>query len=121
LLVEQQLQDNPAPLLALLHAFHDRDGFVSESAMRAISNGLGIPLADLFGTVTFYHHFSQEAGGLNKPRVCTGPVCRLNGGAECLSALADKGATAMPCAGRCDEPVPVLIGHEQWVGDARGI
>ena len=26
----------------------------------------------------------------------------------------------MPCAGRCDEPIPVLIGNEQWVGDAKG-
>src|SRR5687767_9614711 len=108
----------PAPLLGVLHAFHDRDGYISESAMKAISKGLRQPLADLFGTVTFYHHFSRETSGLNKPRVCTGPVCTLNGGQECLSALADKGAIPMPCAGRCDEPVPVLIGHEQWVGDA---
>src|SRR5258706_8293459 len=123
-LIDQQLVDqwrsHPAPLLGLLHAFHDRDGYVSETAMRAISRGLRQPLADLFGTVTFYHHFSREAGGLNKPRVCTGPVCSLNGGIECLSALAGKGAISMPCAGRCDEPVPVLIGHEQWVGNARG-
>jgi NADH-quinone oxidoreductase subunit F len=103
-----------------LHAFHDRDGYISESAMRAISRGLRQPLADLYGTVTFYHHFSREAEGLNKPRVCTGPVCSLQGGNECLSALADKGATSMPCAGRCDEPVPVLIGQEQWVGNAKG-
>jgi NADH:ubiquinone oxidoreductase subunit F (NADH-binding) len=26
----------------------------------------------------------------------------------------------MPCAGRCDEPIPVLIGNTQWVGDAAG-
>ncbi len=116
----EQLQNDPAPLLKILHAFHDRDGYLSESALRAISKGLGIPIADLFGTVTFYHHFSQEQNGFHKPRVCTGPVCRLNGGHECLSALSDKGATPMPCAGRCDEPVPVLIGHEQWVGDAQG-
>ena len=120
LLLVEQLQDSPAPLLKILHTFHERDGCISESAMRAISKGLGVPLADLYGTVTFYHHFSQEENGFNKPRVCTGPVCRLNGGHECLSALADKGATAMPCAGRCDEPVPVLIGNEQWVGDAQG-
>ncbi|MCB0118592.1 MAG: NAD(P)H-dependent oxidoreductase subunit E [Anaerolineales bacterium] len=120
LLLVEQLQDSPAPLLKILHTFHERDGCISESAMRAISKGLGVPLADLYGTVTFYHHFSQEEDGFNKPRVCTGPVCRLNGGHECLSALADKGATAMPCAGRCDEPVPVLIGNEQWVGDSQG-
>ena len=110
----------PAPLLGVLHAFHDRDGYISEAAMRAISKGLRQPLADLYGTVTFYHHFSREEGGLKKPRVCTGPVCTLNGAHECLSALKDKGATGMPCAGRCDEPVTVIIADEQYVGDASG-
>lgn len=123
-LIDRQLveawAEQPAPLLGVLHAFHERDGYISEAAMRAISKGLRIPLADLFGTVTFYHHFSREADGLQKPRVCTGPACSLNGGHECLSALKDKGATPMPCAGRCDEPVAVLVGDEQFVGDAKG-
>lgn len=123
-LIDQQLIEHwrgqPAPLLALLHAFHDRDGYLSEAAMRAIAKGLRQPLADLFATVTFYHHFARTAGGLAQPRVCTGPVCRLHGGDTCLAALASQGATPMPCAGRCDEPIPVLIGHEQWIGDAAG-
>jgi NADH-quinone oxidoreductase subunit F len=108
----------PAPLLPVLHAFHDRDGFLSGDALRAVSDGLKIPLADLFGTVTFYHHFSREPGGLGKPRVCTGNVCCLKGGKELLNELKSQGATAMPCAGRCDEPVPVLLGHEQLVGNS---
>ena len=45
-----------APLLPLLHAFHERDGYLSEEALRAASDGLKIPIAELFGTVTFYHH-----------------------------------------------------------------
>ncbi|MEK9136495.1 MAG: NAD(P)H-dependent oxidoreductase subunit E, partial [Bacteroidota bacterium] len=49
-------RDEPAPLLSLLHAFHDRDGFISEEILREVAHGLKIPLADLFGTVTFYHH-----------------------------------------------------------------
>jgi len=106
----------PAPLLPLLHAFHDRDGFLSDEALRAVSEGLKIPLADLFGTVTFYHHFSRKAGGLHQPRVCTGNVCCLRGGKELLEALETQGATAMPCSGRCDEPVPVLRGHETLIG-----
>ncbi len=107
----------PAPLLALLHAFHERDGTLSETALRAIAQGLRMPLADLFGTVTFYHHFSREPQGRNAPRVCTGPVCCLRGGPEMLAALQAQGATAMPCAGRCDEPVPVLQGPRVLVGD----
>ena len=111
-----QWQDRDAPLLPVLHAFHDRDGYLSDDALRAVSRGLKIPLAELFGTVTFYHHFSREPGGKHKPRVCTGNVCCLNGGEEMLEALRDEGATPMPCSGRCDDMVPVLRGDEVFTG-----
>ncbi len=104
----------PAPLLPLLHAFHDRDGYLSEAAMRAIAENLRLPLADLFGTVTFYHHLSRKPGGHQAPRVCTGPVCKLKGAAEVLARL--HGATPMPCPGRCDDPVPVLVGDKVHTG-----
>jgi NADH-quinone oxidoreductase subunit F len=97
----QRWENEPAPLLPLLHAFHDRDGHLSDEALRAVSKGLRIPLADLFGTVTFYHHFAREEGGL-----------------DLLEALRGAGATAMPCAGRCDDPVPVLRGDAVLVGDS---
>jgi NADH-quinone oxidoreductase subunit F len=110
-------KNEPAPLLPLLHAFHDRDGYLSEAVLRSVSSVLGLPLADLFGTVTFYHHFSREPGGLHRPRVCTGNVCRLRGARQLLAALEDEGATAMPCSGRCDESgVPVLRGHTTYLG-----
>ena len=54
-------KDEPAPLLPLLHEFHDRDGYISEEAMHDVASGLRIPLADLYGTVTFYHHFARAA------------------------------------------------------------
>ena len=111
-----QFREAPAPLLAVLHAFHDRDGFISEAALRAIAIGLRIPLAELFGTLTFYHHFAREAPGKDAPRVCTGPVCRLKGGLDILDALKSEGATPMPCAGRCDDCVPVLKGDDVFTG-----
>jgi len=114
----ERWRSEPAPLLPLLHAFHDRDGYLSEDALRAVAGGLGIPLADLYGTVTFYHHFAREPGGLARPRVCDGPVCRMRGAEAALDGL--DGATPMPCSGRCDDPVPVLRGHETWVVDPSG-
>jgi NADH-quinone oxidoreductase subunit F len=114
----ERWRDEPAPLLPLLHAFHDRDSFISEEALRDVAQTLKIPLADLFGTVTFYHHFSCEPAGLDVPRVCTGPVCCLRGGREILEAFGKDGAAPMPCAGRCDEPVPVLKRHEVLVGNS---
>jgi NADH-quinone oxidoreductase subunit F len=112
----ERWRSEPAPLLPLLHAFHDRDGFLSEEAIREVARALKIPLADLFGTVTFYHHFARSAPGKNAPRVCTGPVCGLQGGEEILAALKGEGARPMPCPGRCDDPTPVLRGDKILVG-----
>ena len=103
-------QDEPAPLLPLLHAFHDRDGYLAEDSIRAVSKGLRIPLAELYTTISFYHHLSTEPGGRDRARVCMGPVCCLRDGAAILAELGE-GATAMPCPGRCDEPVAVLRGE----------
>ncbi|MBR9758736.1 hypothetical protein GYB43_00345 [bacterium] len=113
-----QWKNQPAPLLPLLHAFHDRDGYLSDDALRAVSDGLKTPLADLYGTVTFYHHFSRTPGGLDAPRVCTGNICCMRGGNEILETLKAQGKAAaeMPCSGRCDEPVPVLTGHTTLAG-----
>ncbi|MEM7234147.1 MAG: NADH-ubiquinone oxidoreductase-F iron-sulfur binding region domain-containing protein, partial [Planctomycetota bacterium] len=108
----ERYQLEPAPLLSLLHAFNDRDGYLSDEAIRAIAEGLRTPLADLYGTVTFYHHFSRVPNGREAPRVCTGPICCQRGGEEILEELRKDGATPMPCAGRCDIPVPVLVGDE---------
>jgi len=112
----ERWRDAPAPLLPLLHAFHDRDGYLSEPALRAVAKGLRIPLADLFGTVTFYHHFARQPPGQAAPRVCDGPICRMHGADALLHALPQ--ASPMPCAGRCDAPIPVLVGARVLVGRA---
>lgn len=103
-------RDEPAPVLPLLHAFHERDGHVSDEAISLIADACGIPVADLYGTVTFYHHLSREPGGQGKKRVCTGSICRLRGADALLESLKAEGATAMACAGRCDGPIPVIEG-----------
>ncbi|MBK8977269.1 MAG: NAD(P)H-dependent oxidoreductase subunit E [Planctomycetes bacterium] len=110
----------PAPLLPLLHAFHERDGVLTDDAIRRVAAALRIPLAELYGTVTFYHFFEREQPGRARPRVCDGPVCRRRGSAELLAALGHHGAEPMPCAGRCDEPIPVLVGDQQLVGARDG-
>lgn len=106
----------PAPLLPLFHAFHERDGHISAEALEEISRALRIPIAELHGTLDFYHHLARQPGGQSAPRVCVGPVCSLRGGPEILEALRSRGAVPMPCAGRCDDPVVVLEGNRALLG-----
>lgn len=119
---DQQLvaawRDEPAPLLPLLHAFADRDGYLSDDALRAVAKGLRIPIADLFGTVTFYHHFARTPPGKAEHRVCDGPVCARRGTKALLDGLPNS--TPMPCAGRCDAPIPVLQGDRVLIGTTPG-
>jgi NADH-quinone oxidoreductase subunit F len=100
----------------MLQAFHNRDDHITEATIKTIATALRIPLAELFATITFYHHFSRDLPGKKAPRVCTGNVCCLNGGTELLESLKAEGATAMPCAGRCDDMVPVIRGDKVYVG-----
>ena len=111
--------DEPAPLLPVLHAFHDRDGYLSEESIRSIAAGLRIPLAELYTTISFYHHLSTEPGGKEKPRVCDGPVCCLRDAGKVLEELGED-AASMPCPGRCDEPVAVLRDGEVLLGRSAG-
>ncbi|MDP6930095.1 MAG: NAD(P)H-dependent oxidoreductase subunit E [Planctomycetota bacterium] len=109
-------RSEPAPLLPILHAFQDRDGYLSDEVLRDISQALSMPLAELFGTVTFYHFFHRHPPGKAAPRVCNGPICKFRGSDGLIDALASEGASAMPCAGRCDEPIPVLRADEVLLG-----
>jgi len=118
----EQWREEPAPLLPLLHAFHERDGHLSEEALRFVARGLRIPIADLFGLVTFYHHFARTEGGRERPRVCTGPICALRGASDLIEEFRAAGLDpeSMPCPGRCDEPIPVLQGDRVQVGRTMG-
>ena len=113
-------RDREAPLLPLLHAFHERDGMLTDEALKAIAAGLKTPLTDLYGTVTFYHFFARTPNGRSAPRVCDGPVCRMHGSQELLDKLRSEGASPMPCAGRCDEPIPVLKADRYLLGRRDG-
>ncbi len=114
-------KSEPAPLLPMLHAFHDRDLCLTESAIETVSTALKIPVAELWGTVTFYHHFSLRQPSKNAPRVCTGNICCLHGAGDLLDSLKDQGATPMPCAGRCETPSPVIIGDRVFVGKTKDV
>lgn len=114
----EQWKKEPAPLLPILHAFHERDGSLTEDSLRDIADGLKIPLAELYGTITFYHHFSRDMMGRERPRVCMGPVCALKDGAVLLDELKADSPKTMACAGRCDDPIPVLMGDEICTGKA---
>lgn len=115
-----RLMDQPAPFLEVLHAIQDHHGYLPEPDLRQVAERFKIPISELYGTVTFYHFFQLEPKPLPDIRICENSTCCLHD----LDAIskevvdADLGVAhsgqieKISCPGRCDMPVPILIGEK---------
>jgi len=50
------------------------------SVQKKIASGLNLPLAQVYGVVTFYSFFSMTPRGRHTVRVCLGTACYVRGG-----------------------------------------
>ena len=73
-----QWMEKPAPFLSVLHAIQDHFGYLPESGLRLVGQRFGIPVSELYGTVTFYHFFSLEPKALPDIRICENSACCLH-------------------------------------------
>ena len=65
-------------------------GYLPIEVQQFISDETNIPLADIYGVVTFYTQFSTEEKGKHKIGVCLGTACYVRGSQEILDKIADE-------------------------------
>lgn len=83
---------NKGALIPVLQEVQVALGFLSQDSLRAISEGLAIPLSQIYGVATFYTQFRLKPIGKHLVRVCHGTACHV-GGAEKISAAIEAGLT----------------------------
>jgi NADH-quinone oxidoreductase subunit E len=76
---------------ALLGVLEDAQGlerfkYLSESTLRFIAEGMGLPLAQVYSVATFYSFFNLTPQGLHSIVVCRGTACHTRGSLELLEA-----------------------------------
>ena len=115
-------QGEPRQLIEVLLDVQERDGYISETALRLISENLGMPLAEAWSVANFYNVLSLEPRGKHVITVCMGTACHVQGAArladEVLSQLdvepeetTEDGAFTVEtvnCVGAC-ALAPVMI------------
>ena len=74
-----------AVLAALRTVQHDIGGFLTEKAMDAVAEYLGLPKIQVYEVATFYSMFETKPVGRHNISVCTNISCMLCGGDEILS------------------------------------
>jgi bidirectional [NiFe] hydrogenase diaphorase subunit len=77
----------PTALIQVLHAAQQLFGFLSADVLRYIASALKLPLAQIYGVVTFYHFFTLLPRGKHQILVCTGTTCHVRGAKQLVERL----------------------------------
>jgi NADH:ubiquinone oxidoreductase 24 kD subunit len=73
-------KNKPGNLIMVLHKVQSEFGYISREAADEVSRLLDVPLAKIWGVVTFYHFFKLNKPGKYNIQVCLGTACYLKGG-----------------------------------------
>ena len=78
-------QDGAA--IPVLHKAQEIYGYLPIEVQTMIAEGLDIPLAEIYGIVTFYTQFSLNPKGKYKIGVCLGTACYVKGSGDILEKI----------------------------------
>ncbi|WP_319757974.1 NAD(P)H-dependent oxidoreductase subunit E [uncultured Sphaerochaeta sp.] len=74
-------------LIMVLHRVQQEHGYISREAADKVAELLDVPLATIWGVVTFYHFFKLTKPGKHNIQVCMGTACYLKGGQAIIDEL----------------------------------
>lgn len=77
-------------LIQMLNEIQEHYGYVPKNVQKEVSEFLSIPLAEVYGVVTFYSRFSLEPQGKYKISVCLGTACYVKGSQKIMDRLTDR-------------------------------
>lgn len=77
-------------LIPVLHAIQELYGYLPEESLREVSEGLDIPMTEIYGVASFYHFFSLVPKGQHIIRVCMGTACYVKGSQLIINRLTQE-------------------------------
>lgn len=77
----------PGALIPVLHQAQELFGFLPDDVQKRVADGLNVPLADVYGVITFYSLFSLQPRGKYNIGLCLGTACYVKGADAILEAL----------------------------------
>lgn len=87
LLQYKQDKDN---LIQILNEVQEFYGYIPKKAQIEISNYLGIPMAEIYGVITFYSRFTLKPKGKYHIAVCLGTACYVKGSSKIMDRLKER-------------------------------
>lgn len=88
--VIEKYKDTRGALIPVLHEAQEIYGYLPLNVQKMVSEGLGIPLSEVYGVVTFYTQFSLKPKGKYRISLCMGTACYVKGASLILDKLQEK-------------------------------
>lgn len=80
-------RERPGNLIMILHRMQQIYGYIPRDEALELARVMDIPLARIYGVITFYHYFKLEKPGRNRIQVCMGTACYLKGGQDLIDEI----------------------------------
>lgn len=77
----------PGALIPVLHEAQQIYGYLPEEVQYHVSQGLQVPLAEVYGVVTFYALFTMTPRAEHNISVCLGTACYVKGAGELVNKI----------------------------------
>ncbi|ADK82777.1 NADH-quinone oxidoreductase subunit NuoE family protein [Sediminispirochaeta smaragdinae] len=122
----EEWKNKPGNLIMILHKVQEEFGYIPREAAKRVASMLDVPLAKIYGVVTFYHFFKLTKPGKHNIQVCMGTACYLKGGEDIIQELENIlgigvnqvtpdgqfSLEAVRCVGCCGLAPVMVIGDE---------
>ena len=132
--MEEILKKHPKQkdsLIAILNEVQERYGYIPKNSQMQISKYLEMPMAEIYGVITFYSRFTTSPKGKYNIAVCLGTACFVKGSQSILDRLKERlkisGGQTTPdgkfsidevrCVGACGL-APVFMVNDEVYGNA---
>jgi NADH-quinone oxidoreductase subunit E/NADP-reducing hydrogenase subunit HndA len=120
--------NDPGELINVLHKTQGEFGYLPEEVQREIAKNLGIPVAKVYGVVTFYSFFTMTPKGKHAISVCMGTACYVRDAEKVVDELKSQlgigvgevtadgkfSLDCLRCVGACGLAPVMLVGEKVY-------
>ncbi|MFO7874837.1 MAG: NAD(P)H-dependent oxidoreductase subunit E [Bacteroidales bacterium] len=126
--VASSFNNDPAELINVLHKAQEIFGYLPAEVQEVVAEELDMPVAKVYGVVTFYSYFTMLPKGRYPISICTGTACYVRGAEKVLDEFkrllevpvgettsdGKYSITCLRCVGACGLAPVVMVGDKTY-------
>ncbi len=121
-------KNDPQELINVLHKCQEHFGYLPAEVQEVISSELVVPIAKIYGVVTFYSFFTMTPKGKHPISICMGTACYVRGAEKVLDEFKKElgmqvgqtspdgkfSLSSLRCVGACGLAPVVMVGDKTY-------